>query len=74
MFGAFFTLFGFLIFLSLLLTSVDKAMNSQGPKTGYVLANATLPNPVDTVLVYAQTVFPLDYVIYSGMVLFFLLR
>ena len=73
-FGALFTLFGFLIVLSLLLTSVDKALNSLGPKTGYVLVNSTLPNPVDTVLVYAQRVFPLDYVVYSGMVLFFMLR
>jgi len=71
-FGAFFTLFGFMIFLSLLLTSVDKAINGLGPQSGYVLDNATLPNPVDSVLVYAQSVFPLDYVIYSGMVLFFL--
>ena len=71
MFGAFFTLFGFMIFLSLLLTSIDKAINSMGPKSGYVLKNATLPNPVDTLLVYAQSVFPLDYIIYSGMILFF---
>jgi len=72
-FGAFFTLFGFLIFLSLLLTSIDKALNSYGPKTGYTLVNATLPNPVDMVLVLAQRAFPLDYIVYSGMVLFFLL-
>ena len=73
-FGGLFVLLGFLIFLSLLLTSVDKALHSLGPRSGYFLPNASLPNPVDAVLVLAQRAFPLDYIVYSGMVLFFLLR
>ena len=36
-FGVLFTVFGFLIFLSLLLTNVDKAINSAGIYTGYTL-------------------------------------
>lgn len=70
-FGVFFALFAALIFVSLLLTSVDKAMNSLGPKHGYVLVNGTLPNPMDLLLVYSQDVFPLDYILYCGLVLFF---
>ena len=54
--------------------AVDKALHSLGPRSGYFLPNASLPNPVDAVLVLAQRAFPLDYIVYSGMVLFFLLR
>lgn len=68
--GLFFSLLGLLIFTSILLTSVDKAMHSDA-RSGYVLKNGTLPNPVDIVLVFAQAAFPLDYVLYSGIVLFF---
>jgi LMBR1 domain-containing protein 1 len=70
--GSILALFGFLIFLSLLLTSIDKAINSLGPKSGYILQNGTLPNPVDLLLVEAQSVFPLDYIIYCVMILLFL--
>merc|ERR1712141_935310 len=70
--GSILALFGFLIFLSLLLTSIDKDINSLGPKSGYILQNGTLPNPVDIILVYAQSFFPLDYIMYCIMILFFL--
>ncbi len=72
-FGVFFSVVGLLIFVSLLLTSIDKAIYSLGPKFGYVLVNGTLPNPVDMLLVYSQAVFPLDYIIYCGMIVFFIL-
>jgi hypothetical protein len=36
-FGVLFSMFGFLVFLSLLLTNVDKAINSDGPFSGYSL-------------------------------------
>jgi hypothetical protein len=32
--------------------------------------NGTLPNPIDIVLVWAQNVFPLDYILYSSIILF----
>ena len=35
--------------------------------------NGTLPNPIDIVLVWAQAVFPLDYILYSSMILFLVL-
>jgi len=71
-FGVLFTVFGFLIFLSLLLTNVDKAINSAGIYTGYTLQNSTLPNPVDLLLVCAQQIFPMDYILYTLMILFLL--
>ena len=71
-FGIFFALLGLLIFVSILLTQIDRAMHSDGAKTGYLLKNASLPNPVDLLLVYAQEAFPLDYIMYGGIVLFFI--
>lgn len=71
-FGVVFSILGFLIFLSLLLTNVDKAIHSGGPFTGYTLQNSSLPNPVDLLLIFAQSVFPLDYILYTAMVLFLL--
>merc|ERR1719336_1129341 len=70
--GVVFSIFGFLLFLSLLLTNLDKALHSGGPATGYALQNSSLPNPVDLLLVLAQQVFPLDYVLYTVLVLFML--
>jgi len=70
--GVLFSSLGFLLFLSLLLTNIDKALHSGGPRTGYALQNSSLPHPVDLLLVLAQQVFPLDYVLYSVLVLFLL--
>lgn len=61
-----------LIMISLTITSVDKAMNSLGYKVGYALPKPKLPNPVNIVMVNASKVFPLDYVLFSGMALFFI--
>lgn len=71
-FGLVFGLLGMLIFAALILTNIDKAMHSSAKK-GYVLNNGTLPNPMDITLVALQKVFPLDYLFYSFMVLFFLI-
>jgi len=70
--GVLFSLAGFLVFLSLLLANLDKALHSDGPMTGYTLQNTTLPNPLDMLLVLAQQVFPLDYVLYTILILFLL--
>ena len=52
---------------------MDRAAHSLGPRHGYAVRNGTLPDPVDTILVYAQAIFPLDYLIYCGIVLYFVL-
>jgi len=71
--GAFFSGIGFLVFLSLLLENVDKALHSDGPRSGYAVHNSSLPNPLDLLLVVSSTVFPVDYVVYTGIVLFLVL-
>ncbi|GAB6029923.1 putative lysosomal cobalamin transporter [Chamberlinius hualienensis] len=68
--GVAMVLLGLLLFISLLLTNIDKAMHSLGPKSGYVLPTRQLPNPIDIVLVYAENVFPLDYVLFTTIILF----
>ena len=58
--------------MSLILNNIDKAMHSSAKK-GYILKNGTLPNPMDMALVFLQSTFPLDYILYLCMVLFFLI-
>lgn len=71
-FGVVFFLVTLLIFVSLLLTNIDKAIpgHSLGYKYGYALPHRTLPNPVDMVLVFCQEVFPLDYIMFSALVVY----
>lgn len=71
--GFIFFLLGLLIFISLLLTNIDKAMHSLGYKIGYALPTRHLPNPIDIVLVYCQKVFPLDYILMTGVIVYFVL-
>lgn len=71
-FGIFYLLLGVLIFVSLFLTCLDKAMNSLGYKYGYALPKPQLPNPINIVMVHAQKVFPLDYCLFVAVVLYFL--
>lgn len=47
-------LLGLLLWTSLLLSNVDKAMHSLGYRMGYVLPHPTLPNPLDIALVWLQ--------------------
>lgn len=68
-----FLLMATLVVISLVLTNIDKILHSLGPKMGYALPVRKLPNPIDIVLVYAQRVFPLDYILLSGFVLYFFL-
>ena len=70
--GLIFLSLGLLIFMSLILNNIDKAIHSTAHK-GYILKNGTLPNPMDMALVCLQNVFPLDYILYLAMVLFFLI-
>lgn len=65
--------FGFFLWLSLLLTNIDKLLNSHGYQTGYVLKERLLPNPFDFVMVQAQKVFPLDYILFFAIVAFLVL-
>lgn len=64
---------GLVIWLSLLLVHIDKAMNGLGPRMGYALDKPNLPNPLDLLLVTFQKVFPLDYVLILIITLFLLM-
>ncbi|KAK6180086.1 hypothetical protein SNE40_012298 [Patella caerulea] len=70
-FGILISLIGLLVFISLLLSNIDKAIHSGGYKMGYALPERHLPNPIDIVLVYSQKVFPLDYILMCGVVVYF---
>ena len=72
LFGIFGTVLLILIVTSLTLTNIDKALHSSA-KSGYVLVNGTLPNPMDMALVFTQRAFPLDYILYLGLVIFFVM-
>ncbi|WAR23389.1 LMBD1-like protein [Mya arenaria] len=60
MFGILLILVATTVFLSLLLTNIDKTLaNGLGPKSGYALKKPTLPN-----------VFPLDYIVFGLLALY----
>eukprot|EP00112_Aurelia_sp_Birch-Aquarium-sp1_P004805 Seg1545.2_Seg1545.9 transcript_id=Seg1545.2_Seg1545.9/GoldUCD/mRNA.D3Y31 product="putative lysosomal cobalamin transporter" protein_id=Seg1545.2_Seg1545.9/GoldUCD/D3Y31 len=71
-FGIIFLLISLLIMISVIITSIDKLKHSLGYKYGYALPKPTIFNPLNVIMVYAQKVFPLDYVLFVGMVLFLL--
>ncbi|KAE8376191.1 putative lysosomal cobalamin transporter [Aspergillus bertholletiae] len=60
-----------IIWISMLLTAVDKAKNSLcKQRCGYILGHINVFNPVNWVLVQSAKVFPVDYVIFTILVLF----
>jgi len=61
-FGVIIFAISILIWVSLLITNIDKAFHSLGMTMGYALPNSTYPNPIDYVLVKLQSVYPLDYI------------
>jgi LMBR1 domain-containing protein 1 len=61
-----------IIFASMLITGIDKARNSIcGRHCGYVLANIKIFQPLNFILVKSAKVFPIDYVLFTLLVLFF---
>jgi LMBR1 domain-containing protein 1 len=61
-----------LIWVSMLLTSIDKAKNSVCKRhCGYILANINIFNPINWLFVRAAEVFPVDYIIFTVLVLLF---
>lgn len=63
-----------LIWVSMLLTGIDKAKNSLcGAKCGYILAHLNILNPTNYIFVKASHLFPLDYILTLLLVLLFFL-
>lgn len=58
--------------VSMLLTAVDKAKNSSCKNLcGYILGHVNFFNPVNWALVQSANIFPVDYAIFTVLVLFF---
>jgi LMBR1 domain-containing protein 1 len=70
--GALLVIIALIIFASMLITGIDKARNSIcGRHCGYVLANIKIFQPINFILVKSAKVFPIDYLLFTLLVLFF---
>ena len=70
--GILLLLFAVLIWVSMLLTGIDKAKNSIcKSKCGYILGHVDIFNPINWILVQSSKIFPVDYVLVGLLVLFF---
>ncbi|XP_065062032.1 probable lysosomal cobalamin transporter [Rhopilema esculentum] len=70
LFGVLMLLLSLLIMTAIVITSIDKSRNSLGYKYGYALPKPTIFNPLNELMLFLQQVFPLDYLLYLGIVLF----
>lgn len=70
--GVLLLLVAFVIWVSMLLTAIDKAKNSICKhRCGYILGHVNVFNPVNWVLVQSAKAFPVDYAIFTALVLLF---
>jgi len=70
--GLLLMVFALFIFASMLITGVDKAKNSIcGAHCGYILGHINIFQPLNYILVQSSRVFPIDYVLFLLLVLFF---
>lgn len=70
--GIFLMLLAIFIWVSMLLTAIDKVKNSVCKShCGYILGYANILNPFNWIFVKASKVFPVDYVLYLLLVIFF---
>jgi LMBR1 domain-containing protein 1 len=72
-FGILFLLFSILIWVSILLTNIDKAAYSGqfcGSQCGFILAYPKIFNPLDFVLTELAAYFPLDYVLLALIIFY----
>ena len=70
--GILLTIIAIFIWISMLLTFIDKAKNSVCKShCGYVLGYTHILNPMNYIFVKSAKVFPIDYVIFLLLVLFF---
>lgn len=70
--GIFLVLVSLLIFASMLITSLDKALHSTCAKhCGYILARLHIFQPLNYLFVHASRVFPVDYALMALLVLLF---
>ncbi|OJJ46312.1 hypothetical protein ASPZODRAFT_133342 [Penicilliopsis zonata CBS 506.65] len=61
---------GLLVWVSMLLTVIDKAKNSICKQDcGYIITKINIFNPLDRILVGSAKIFPLDYAIFTALTL-----
>ena len=70
--GIFMLLISILIWVSMLITGIDKAKNSIcKEQCGYILGRVHIFQPIDWIFVQSSKVFPIDYILMALLVLFF---
>ncbi|NXK19675.1 LMBD1 protein, partial [Arenaria interpres] len=70
--GVFFIIVALLFTVSLFLSNLDKALHSAGFDSGFIILGTNLTNPLNMLLPVLQTVFPLDYVLITTIVMYFI--
>ncbi|KAI9785826.1 MAG: hypothetical protein M1816_008218 [Peltula sp. TS41687] len=71
--GILLLLIAILIWVSMLLTAIDKVKNSIcKTHCGYILGRINIFNPINWILIQSAKVFPVDYILVALLVLFFL--
>ncbi|XP_062864960.1 lysosomal cobalamin transport escort protein LMBD1 [Trichomycterus rosablanca] len=71
--GVFFILVALLFFVCLFISNLDKALNSAGISTGFIVFGTNLTNPLNELLLAMQPVFPLDYLLIVVITGYFIL-
>lgn len=70
--GIFLLLVAIMVWVSMLITSIDKAANSVCKQhCGYILGHLNVFQPVNWIFVQSAKVFPVDYILMALLVLFF---
>uniref|UniRef100_A0A8B9TG22 Lysosomal cobalamin transport escort protein LMBD1 n=1 Tax=Anas platyrhynchos TaxID=8839 RepID=A0A8B9TG22_ANAPL len=70
--GVFFIVVALLFTVSLFLSNLDKALHSAGFDSGFIILGTNLTNPLNMLLPVLQTVFPLDYILITTIVMYFI--
>lgn len=70
--GVFFILVALLFTVSLFLSNLDKALHSAGIDSGFIILGTNLTNPLNMLLPILQTVFPLDYILITIIIMYFI--
>uniref|UniRef100_F7FD35 Lysosomal cobalamin transport escort protein LMBD1 n=1 Tax=Monodelphis domestica TaxID=13616 RepID=F7FD35_MONDO len=70
--GVFFILVALLFTVSLFLSNLDKALHSAGIDSGFIIFGTNLTNPLNMLLPLLQTVFPLDYLLITTIIMYFI--
>ncbi|NWR10290.1 LMBD1 protein, partial [Paradoxornis webbianus] len=70
--GVFFIIVALLFTVSLFLSNLDKALHSAGFNSGFIILGTNLTNPLNMLLPVLQRVFPLDYILITTIVMYFI--